>query len=190
MWLSYLNLVVCIVSALVVTFYLTKIDSVVHVQLYQYGLQFSMDWAAPYWNSVQLIYLALGFPTVISIAVLGLRLIRSRKNATGHFAKTRTPVAKQKENFEIPKFKTGIAVREEELVAVTAEQESEHSEERDANPKSQGANGLLVSCPSCSKVFNRPLVMLDFSRGETRLVNICPYCNHTLGVASPEKKSF
>ena len=49
-------------------------------------------------------------------------------------------------------------------------------------------NGLLISCPSCKKVFNRPLVMLDFSSGKTRLVNICPYCSHTLGEASDQKK--
>lgn len=42
-------------------------------------------------------------------------------------------------------------------------------------------NHMLVSCPKCGRVFGKPLVMLDFSGGKTRLVNVCPYCNHVLG---------
>ena len=41
-------------------------------------------------------------------------------------------------------------------------------------------NSMLISCPNCKKVFSKPLNMLDFSHGKTRLVNVCPYCNHTL----------
>ena len=42
-------------------------------------------------------------------------------------------------------------------------------------------NHMLISCPKCKRVFSKPLVMLDFSGGNTRLVNVCPYCNHVLG---------
>jgi len=42
-------------------------------------------------------------------------------------------------------------------------------------------NHMVVSCPGCKKVFSKPLVMLDFSGGKTRLVNVCPYCNRVLG---------
>jgi hypothetical protein len=44
-------------------------------------------------------------------------------------------------------------------------------------------NSMLISCPKCNKVFGKPLNMLDFSHGKTRLVNVCPYCNHILGEA-------
>jgi uncharacterized Zn-finger protein len=44
-------------------------------------------------------------------------------------------------------------------------------------------NHMLVSCPKCRRVFGKPLVMLDFSGGKTRLVNVCPYCGHVLGSA-------
>lgn len=47
-------------------------------------------------------------------------------------------------------------------------------------------NHRLISCPKCKRVFTKPLLMLDFSGGKTRLVNVCPYCNHVLG--SAEKK--
>lgn len=46
---------------------------------------------------------------------------------------------------------------------------------------------MLISCPSCKKVFSKPLNMLDFSHGKTRLVNVCPYCNHTLGNADDNR---
>jgi uncharacterized Zn-finger protein len=49
-------------------------------------------------------------------------------------------------------------------------------------------NHMLISCPKCKKVFSKPLVMLDFSSGKTRLVNVCPYCNHVLGSAEEAEK--
>jgi len=48
-------------------------------------------------------------------------------------------------------------------------------------------NHLYVTCPKCRKVFSKPLTMLDFSNGKTRLVNVCPYCSHILGSADEEK---
>jgi uncharacterized Zn-finger protein len=48
-------------------------------------------------------------------------------------------------------------------------------------------NHMLVSCPNCKKVFGKPLVMLNFEHGKTKLVNVCPYCNHTLGTAENEE---
>jgi uncharacterized Zn-finger protein len=48
-------------------------------------------------------------------------------------------------------------------------------------------NHMLISCPSCKKVFGKPLVMLNFESGKTQLVNVCPYCNRILGTAENEK---
>jgi len=47
--------------------------------------------------------------------------------------------------------------------------------------------GILIACSSCKKNFAKPLVMLDFSQGKAKLVNVCPYCNAVLG--SAEKQS-
>jgi cytochrome c553 len=41
-------------------------------------------------------------------------------------------------------------------------------------------NSMLINCPKCHKVFGKPLTMLDFTGGKTKLVNVCPYCNHVL----------
>jgi uncharacterized Zn-finger protein len=52
--------------------------------------------------------------------------------------------------------------------------------------KSKGGNlessreNMLISCPSCKKVFGRPLAVLDFSASTPKIVNLCPYCNSRL----------
>jgi hypothetical protein len=48
-------------------------------------------------------------------------------------------------------------------------------------------NNMVVSCPSCRKMFHKPLTMLDFGTGKAKLVNVCPYCNHILGGAYEKK---
>ena len=47
-------------------------------------------------------------------------------------------------------------------------------------------NSMLISCPSCKKTFSKPLIMLDFSSKNARLINVCPYCNAKLGDANEE----
>ena len=46
-----------------------------------------------------------------------------------------------------------------------------------------------ISCPACGKTLNGPpTIKLDFSEGEARLINVCPYCDHVLGEApEPEE---
>ena len=48
-------------------------------------------------------------------------------------------------------------------------------------------NHMVISCPSCKKVFGKPMVMLNFEGGKTRPVYVCPHCNHTLGTAENEE---
>jgi uncharacterized Zn-finger protein len=48
-------------------------------------------------------------------------------------------------------------------------------------------NSMLISCPKCKKTFGKPLVMLDFSSGKAKLVNVCPYCNARLGDAGRDE---
>lgn len=49
--------------------------------------------------------------------------------------------------------------------------------------------GIVISCSSCKKNFSKPLVMLDFSGGKAKLVNVCPYCNAVLGDAEKQSDS-
>ena len=50
-------------------------------------------------------------------------------------------------------------------------------------------NHMLISCPKCNRVFSKPLVMLDFSTGRSRLVNVCPYCNFVLNCGEAEESN-
>ena len=195
-WLSYIVLGVWIINAVLILFLMTRIDSIVHGQLYGYGLQFSHNWADPYWASVNLIYVFMSVPIALSTIVLGIVFVRNKKFKGKHIGKL--SIRRQKVVVEEQKLKEEKATVAEEVPVVSTPHEPEEPEPLVApyEPKmevineveAKENNGLLISCPRCKKVFNRPLVMLDFSSGKTRLVNICPYCSHTLGEASDQKK--
>jgi uncharacterized Zn-finger protein len=149
---------------------LGKIDSIVHGDLYNFGLQFSYAWAGPYWAFVRLVYLCLLVPSVLS----GVALVFSFLNKSEEHVKL------------IPK-----VVENKPIVGKV--QPPQPQPQPQAQPQTQTAkesqNHMVVSCPSCKRVFGKPLVMLDFSSGKTRLVNVCPYCNHILGSAEEQKDS-
>lgn len=42
-------------------------------------------------------------------------------------------------------------------------------------------DSMIIACSYCGKRFSRPILMLDFSGGKTRLVNVCPFCGAKLG---------
>jgi hypothetical protein len=150
-------LVLWVVSSVVIVFLLGMIDGIVHIQLYQFGLQFSYDWAVPYWGFMRMVYLCLIVPSVLS--VVGL--------VFGVFGRG---------GGEVPVVKT---VEVKPAVVPKVQQSLKEVQ-----------NHMVASCPSCKRVFTKPLVMLDFSSGKTRLVNVCPYCNHILGGADEGEKSM
>jgi uncharacterized Zn-finger protein len=190
--LSYIVLGVWIIAGFLSVFLLLRIDSIIHVQLYDYGLQFSPDWANPYWATVDIVFVALALPMLLSAVVLGMMLVRSRNISLNFLAKKKPAPAKirpQEVKRVQPKLQIGTAIQEDRLMSIGFGQESEPGKEAKGKPQMQEGTGLLISCPSCKRVFNRPLVMLDFSNGKTRLVNICPYCNHNLGETVETRRS-
>jgi uncharacterized Zn-finger protein len=46
--------------------------------------------------------------------------------------------------------------------------------------KETNDRAIVISCSSCKRAFSKPLVILDFSGGKGKLVNVCPYCNALL----------
>lgn len=72
-------LVLWLVSSVFVLILLLRIDSIVHGELYNYGLQFSLNWAVGYWAFVRLIFVCLAVPAVFSVVVLVLGFF-SREN--------------------------------------------------------------------------------------------------------------
>jgi len=137
-------LVLWLVSSFFVLFLLGRIDSFVHGELYDFGLQFSYVWATPYWALLRLVYVCLAVPSVLSVAALGLDVWRK--------IKSKKPVSRRS-------MVRPVGVKAQPLKG----------------------NSMLISCPSCKRTFGKPLVMLDFSSGKAKLVNVCPYCNVKLG---------
>jgi uncharacterized Zn-finger protein len=153
-WFINVVLVLWLVSAFFVAWLLTRVDWIVHHELYSFGLEFSLDWALDYWAAVRAIYMFLVVPIVFSVGYFCLEVWRFLRGRGGGIVKVK-PVE------PVKPISRGVR---------TAEQ-----------------NHMLISCPKCRRVFGKPLVMLDFSGGKTRLVNVCPYCNHVLGCAEEDK---
>jgi len=61
-------------------FFFTRLDNVVHTDLYRYGLQFSNEWAEPYWDCSKLLMSFLG----ISMLLIGLSMLSVLIHARTH----------------------------------------------------------------------------------------------------------
>jgi uncharacterized Zn-finger protein len=151
-----------LISAVSMILLLNNIDSIVHGDLYNYGLQMSTEWANPYWTYLRLSYVLLGVPMALSLLAIAAGFRRTRERVTASVTK---PPQWQKK----PK----------RVVYQTPTQK----EEIRSSDKSREDGSMVISCPACKKVFSRPLVMLNFEGGKTKLVNVCPYCNRVLGSA-------
>lgn len=154
-WLQRIALLVWLVSSAVAMFSMKTIDAIVNGTLYNYGLQFSIVWAQPYWNYARLFY-AFQF---ISIALGVVALLFSFLN------KNNSP-KQPEQKIEKP------APKHEQKVNGSTVQQAKMNE-----------NGIFISCPKCNRTFGKPLTMLDFSDGKAKLVNVCPYCNAVLNRA-------
>ncbi|HVP92513.1 MAG TPA: hypothetical protein VMS94_02090 [Acidobacteriota bacterium] len=63
-------LVFWLFSSAFLVYLLGVIDSIVHGELYNFGLQFNVAWANPYWNALHLIYVFLAVSAALSVLVL------------------------------------------------------------------------------------------------------------------------
>lgn len=86
---------------------LFQIDEMIHGQLYDYGLQFSYQWAAPYWTIEWLILGLLGCVVVINFLSASY-LILSRRNPPQRQILNKNIYQKLKRDAE----KRGIGVQE------------------------------------------------------------------------------
>ena len=160
-------LVSWIVSSVLMIFMLSNLNMIVHGTLYEYGLQFSTLWAEPYWRYLDLIFLCLGLASAFGFCAIALGFYNSRK------AMVASSVVS--ENIQVPKTsKLGLTNGKKQV-----------SEVKSKNSKGK----TVVSCSNCNKPVSRPLVMLNFEGGKTRLVNVCPYCNHKLEQVKDEATS-
>ena len=91
-WFSNTVIILWLVCGILISLSLNRIDSIVHVRLYDYGLQFSQAWAVPYWTLVRFIYLFIAIPAAISIFTLGLAFWTAVSHRNTRFqAKVQSP---------------------------------------------------------------------------------------------------
>jgi uncharacterized Zn-finger protein len=146
-------LLVWIANAAIGIYLLTRFDTLIHSQLYNFGLEFDHAWADTYYFYMQSMYIALFVPVVLSV----LSIAAGFKRQTN---KTREAAAKLEPRLAQPQPRSVVCG------------------ERKAKVKE--SDRRFFSCPNCKKTFSRPLVMLHFEFGKNRLVNVCPYCSHVL----------
>lgn len=153
-WFSIAALFASIVSTIIIYLLLTRIDLIVHGELYYFGLQFSPEWADEYRTFMLLIYVFLLLP----LALNGLALFFSFTAK-----ESRKPPERRKETPQKVEQMTNHQpiAREESKTALTSK-------------------GDMITCPKCNRMFSTPSVILDYSYWKPRLVNACPYCNHVL----------
>ncbi|MHA2324118.1 MAG: hypothetical protein ACXACB_01870 [Promethearchaeota archaeon] len=167
-WLVRIILISWIITAALAFFMIVNLDLMIHGTLYDFGLQFSNQWADPYWTQLYLSFAFLGASSVLSFFALLIGFFRSKQvvvepvNIPEKHVKQKI-VDKRKIGEKKPKVSSRVV-------------------------RSDKGN-MIISCPNCKKVFKRPMVMLNFEGGKTRLVNVCPYCNHGLGEADNNGKS-
>jgi len=155
-----------IICAVVSFFLLNNIDLIVHGDLYNYGLQMSIEWANPYWTYLRLTYVLLAVPIALSVFAIAIGSIRKNAEVAKSVAKPQLQLQ-----------------RKPQQVVCQAPQQRENSRSGNDNTMPKEDGSMVISCPNCKKVFSRPLVMLNFDGGKAKLVNVCPYCNRLLGSA-------
>jgi len=209
-WINRTLLIVIIVLSGIVMFVINQVDSIIHVQLYQYGLEFNPDWANPYWNYAKIMNIGLAATIGVSAVILLLGFIRPKPKLEEPIMKQErnepkqptlrvqaqpvieTPPKQQTPQGEPqsqpapqlqPKPQPKPQVQESQSKPQPAPQETVQEQKPKTSKQPKGNAKAANTCPSCKKAFTQPLVMLDFEGGKSKLVNVCPYCNQVLGDA-------
>ena len=175
---------IALAGACIVT--MNELDFLVHSTLYDYGLQFSDEWAIPYWTFLRLSIGLLGglvavgfFSTVYTITsrrTLSPKPALSSKRMNGLRSKQKPASRREPEPEPIPE------PRREPLKEVSRPALQVKEKPTPVDKGGVEVLGIPMVCNKCGKVFTQPLCMFDFKSGKPRLVNVCPYCNTVLAV--------
>lgn len=180
-------------TALASTAYtLTLLDQIVQGTLYSYGLQFSYNWANPYWTLLRVTWALLAV-CATAVTVNTILIIRSGSTQKRLDVKTE-PSQKTMKNTPST---THIRERISATPTASLPQPSLRQTPRTPTPiivptprESLEIPGLF-RCTHCGRTFTQPLRMLDFQRDPPKIVNVCPFCNETmpsdLGVKETEQ---
>ncbi|MGQ9507023.1 MAG: hypothetical protein ACUVTB_04075 [Candidatus Bathycorpusculaceae bacterium] len=97
-WFVRVVLVLWLVSVGFVVFLLLRVDWFVHHELYNFGLQFSLEWAVGYWAAVRMIFVFLGVPVVLSCFYFCLVVLGFVRGGRGGVVVERKPVKAVEQN--------------------------------------------------------------------------------------------
>ena len=132
-------------------------------------MQFSNEWGQPYWLYLRLSYAFLGVSSGLGLTALAIGFYRSKNTVPETSV---VALEKSKSN------KITNNVKKIKKIEQTTKRNESIKE-----------NNMIISCPNCKKMFGRPLVMLNFEGGKTKLVNVCPYCNNSLDQTNTDENS-
>jgi len=169
--IEFLLYVFAIIATVSAASSLTYLDWIVHNQLYSYGLQFSYDWADPYWTTLRLVFLLLGF---VVTSIVGMIYVYGRE-------RIKTEIREKFIKEKLPN-----------LVTADKAEKADKMENVDKAENVSLSDQSLYKCGSCGRSFRQPLKMLDLSSAEIKTVELCPFCNEALTpikrLTTPEQK--
>jgi hypothetical protein len=182
---SNILLIIVIACSAAVMYTINQIDQIINVNLYDYGLTGDAGWSVPYQNFKWIAYGSLTGTIIVCAAVMALGFLKIKQEQETNAA----PKEKQPIYQTIPESIISQRKIEEPKPIITSQKSQPEKEQKEKKNKisnkqvsttttSSTANGV---CPACKKSYSQSLVMLDFEDGKSKLVNVCPNCNHILG---------
>lgn len=189
--------VVVVVATVTAAYTLNLLDQIVHGTLYSYGLQFSYDWANPYWTLLRIIQILLTIAIVGAVvdivfsfrAFLVERMPKVREVSTVRAVKKApAPVYGADRSSSaslatpsLPSTRTASPPPPMPAPLLVPQPATTHEVSVAPAPsRVDPCAAELFMCAHCRKTFTQPLRMLDFQGDRPRIVNICPFCNETM----------
>jgi ribosomal protein S27E len=155
-------------TSILAEYMLYMLDLIVHGSLYNYGLQFSLDWANPYWTLLRITQSLLAICGITS-AVITLLSVRALKAKPAIMGSARNRATK----------KLPLATKSTEASLDNSNPPSESLTGTAPEQMSRTDSGL-IKCVNCGKMLFQPLRMLDYHGEQPRIVNVCPFCSKTI----------
>jgi hypothetical protein len=168
-----LILLLMVSSSVVSMFLFLQIDGTVKT-LDEYGVSYDSQWLGPY-SKLTLI----AFGLLVANTVAASYGVISRVKPRPELKPTLICVREEELTFyEVSSRKRGKRFVSVETEVIPVKVDKQPVQVEVEQPTSKQETGLAISCPNCTRVFSRPLLVLDFSSGKAQLINVCPYCRH------------
>jgi hypothetical protein len=170
-----LLIVPVLMTSVCLAYFVSMLDKIVHGTLYDYGLQFSYEWANPYWAMLRIVQVLLIMNAAFSIAGF---LYLYREDVHG---KPKVPRIVE------TKVQTHIAIQKKPS-QLFQKQKPRPEPKPEATSENYVDNGL-TRCNHCGKTFSQPLRMLDFHEERPKMIDVCPFCSEVIQPVLSKRRS-